>query len=86
MYAVNLNELKNFMIRENLTEPALAKKIGVSYSYVYRVLRGQRSAGKTFILGMVSAGIPSEKIFVKSLPKCNKGRGEKIEKSSSSSG
>ena len=68
---VNTDEIKKFMKSRDLSEYGLAKLIGVSYSYVFRVLRGQRNAGKAFILGMTGVGMPVEKIFSVPLPKCN---------------
>jgi len=71
--SVDLDNVKAFMETKNLSEYRLAKLMNVSYSYVYRVMRGQRPPGKSFVNGLINAGISPNDIFlINSLPKGNK--------------
>lgn len=70
--SINFDGIKSFMAIEKLSEYGLSKKMDVSYSYVYRVLRGQRRAGQAFIDGLLRIGMQPNDIFLlKPLPKGN---------------
>lgn len=60
---INLKNIEDFMLRNGLSERQLARSMGVSHSYVFRVLRGDRQAGGKFIGGLVKAGMPPQDIF-----------------------
>jgi transcriptional regulator with XRE-family HTH domain len=61
--AVNLEYVRFFMENNGLTELELAKQMGVSYSYLFRVMRGKRKPGGKFIEGLIKAGMKPDKIF-----------------------
>lgn len=72
MAQVNLQKVEAFMAENNFSEPALARKMEISYSYLFRVLRGKRQAGGKFIDGLIKVGMNPDEIFLlKSLPKGN---------------
>lgn len=64
MTAINLERIKAFMTYNGWSEYELAKRMGVSYSYVNRVMAGKRMPGRKFITGLIDAGITPEAIFV----------------------
>lgn len=66
MDKVNLTSVENFMSINNLTEREMAVKMGISHSYLFRVLRGNRKAGGKFISGLIIAGMKPEQIFLPS--------------------
>lgn len=71
------------MEKKNISEVKLAKLIGVNYTTVYRVFKGDRNPGAKFITGLLKSGldIDFDKIFLNtSLP----GGKSKITKSQSS--
>ncbi len=73
MAQVNLKKVEAFMAENKFSEPALARKMDISYSYLFRVLRGKRQAGGKFIDGLIKVGMNPQEIFLpKSLPKGNK--------------
>lgn len=73
MAYVNLKKVEAFMNRHNFSEPALARQMDISYSYLFRVLRGKRQAGGKFIDGLIKVGMNPEEIFLSSsLPKGNR--------------
>lgn len=77
MPQVNLDRVQIFMRERNISEPALAKRMDISYSYLFRVLRGKRQAGRKFIHGLISIGMKPEEIFLpKVLPNGNIKEGE----------
>lgn len=77
MAQVNLDRVQTFMRERNISEPALAKSMEISYSYLFRVLRGKRQAGGKFINGLISIGMKPEEIFLpQALPKGNSEKGE----------
>lgn len=67
MAQVNLDRVQAFMKEQNISEPALAKNMDISYSYLFRVLRGKRQAGGKFINGLISIGMKPEEIFLPTL-------------------
>lgn len=72
MNIVNLDYLKNYMQKNNLSEYEFAKQIGVSYPMVNRVFRGKRNPGAKFIAGLIQLGLDKDKIFLpKPLPDGN---------------
>lgn len=76
---LNLEYLKEVMDAHMLSEVQLAKAIGVDYTTVYRVFRGDRNPGSKFIAGLVNSGldIDLEKIFlIEPLPGGNGERGK----------
>jgi transcriptional regulator with XRE-family HTH domain len=73
MAAVNLERIKAFMTYNGWSEYELAKRMGVSYSYVNRVMSGKRMPGRKFIAGLVDIGMDPKAIFImpKALPSGN---------------
>lgn len=63
---INLDYLKEFMKKNGLSEVKLAKLIGVDYSTVFRVFKGDRNPGTKFIAGLIQSGldIDYDKIFL----------------------
>ncbi len=43
---INISRLENLMKSKGWSEPMLANELGIDYSYLYRLLRGKRNAGK----------------------------------------
>lgn len=69
---INLENIQKFMKENNYTEHSLAEAMGISHSYLFRVLRGARQPGRKFIEGLIQAGMSPEEIFLhKALPKGN---------------
>jgi predicted transcriptional regulator len=69
---VNLKNVQLFMHDRGLSEYGLSKIMNVSYSYVYRVMRGQRPPRQGFVNGLIRAGMDLNEIFlVNPLPKGN---------------
>lgn len=54
---VNLKYLKTFMEKNNISETRLARLIGVDYTTVYRVFKGDRNPGNKFISGLMKSGL-----------------------------
>lgn len=50
---LNLDQTKKLLEERGWSEVIFARKIGVDYSYAYRVLRGQRGVGKKFLNGLL---------------------------------
>lgn len=72
MATVNLDNVHRFMKDNDYTEHTLSEAMGISYSYLFRVMRGDRQAGRKFIEGLVQAGMSPGDIFLhKPLPKGN---------------
>lgn len=72
MAQVNLERVQAFMQEQQISEPALARSMDISYSYLFRVLRGKRQAGGKFIDGLIRIGMRPEEIFLpQALPKGN---------------
>ncbi len=70
--SLNLGKIKDFMVANKLSEYGLSKKMSVSYSYVFRVMRGKREPGQKFINGLIQAGmVPNDIFLIVSLPKGN---------------
>lgn len=63
---IDLEYLKGYMEQKQISEVELAKLIGVDYTTVYRVFRGDRRPGAKFIAGLVSGrlDIEQDKIFL----------------------
>jgi transcriptional regulator with XRE-family HTH domain len=62
---INLKYLEEYMIINEISQKELAKIIGVNYTTVYRVFKGDRNPGAKFISGLLSGklDIDKEKIF-----------------------
>lgn len=74
MNEINLSAIKNFMTLHCLSEQEMAAKMGISHSYLFRVLQGTRNPGRKFIEGMLNAGMKVNDIFLtKPFPKGNRG-------------
>lgn len=72
MARVNLEKVRELMNQSGYSEPELAEIMEVSYSYLFRVLRGDRQPGGKFIDGLIKAGMSPEDIFLpQPLPKGN---------------
>jgi len=67
MAYVNLEKVKEFMEKEKYSEYELSKAMDISYSYLFRVLRGDRKPGAKFIEGLIKAGMRPNDIFLPSL-------------------
>lgn len=46
---LNVPVLREFLAKKNWTERDLAERMGVSYTTVYRALRGKRGVGTSFV-------------------------------------
>ena len=64
MARVNLDNVRVFMKSIGYSERELAKAMGVSHSYVFRVFRDDRQPGGKFIEGLIKAGMMPEDIFL----------------------
>ncbi|MGE5396307.1 MAG: hypothetical protein ACM3MK_02080 [Chitinophagales bacterium] len=64
MSQIDLAKVKGFMVQNGMNEPRFACEMGISYSYLFRVFRGQRLGGRKFITGLIQAGMPLEDIFL----------------------
>jgi len=49
---VNLEALKELAFKNGWSVPELAKHIGISYSYLFRVLKGQKKGGSKLFAGL----------------------------------
>lgn len=73
---INLDYLRKYMEKEGISEVKLAELIGVDYTTVYRVFKGNRNPGTKFIAGLIKSGLDIEKIFLNNpLPDGNRQRG-----------
>ena len=50
---LNLEKTKRLLEERGWSEVMFARKLNLDYSYVYRVLRGQRGVGKKFLKGLL---------------------------------
>ncbi|MCK4261082.1 MAG: helix-turn-helix transcriptional regulator [Halanaerobiales bacterium] len=50
---LNHDAVKRLIENKGWSEVMFAQKLGVDYSYVYRVLRKERGIGKKFITGLM---------------------------------
>jgi len=74
MQLINLGKVKQFMDEKRMNEPEMAGYMGITYSYLFRVLRGKRQPGRKFIEGLFAAGMQAEDIFLpRVLPKGSTG-------------
>ncbi len=55
--AINLDYLKKYMEEKKISEAKLAKIIGVDYTTVYRIFKGDRNPGAKFITGLIKSGL-----------------------------
>lgn len=73
---LNNQKLKEYLDANGISERELAKRMGVSYVTLYRVLTGRRNPGNEFVARILNAceGLRFEDlfIFVKELPNVNK--------------
>ena len=62
---INLEKIKEYILKNNISETQFAKIIGVNYTPVYRVLRNQRKPGMKFILGVLkNTDLKYDEIFL----------------------
>jgi transcriptional regulator with XRE-family HTH domain len=54
---INLDYLKKYMEQNKISESKLAELIGVDYTTVYRVFKGNRNPGAKFITGLIKSGL-----------------------------
>ncbi len=57
---INLESLKDYMQKENISKQELSKIIGVNYTTVYRVFKGTRKPGMKFVIGLMNSNIDSK--------------------------
>ncbi|MCK4257812.1 MAG: helix-turn-helix transcriptional regulator [Halanaerobiales bacterium] len=50
---INTSKLEGFMHSKGWSEPMLARALGVDYSYLYRLLRGERKGGGKVYIGIL---------------------------------
>lgn len=50
---MDVNKLRQLCQSRGWSEPMFARILGIDYSYLYRVMRGERKAGKKFISSML---------------------------------
>lgn len=50
---MNLEKLRELIQSRGWSEPQFARILQINYSFLYRVLRGERGAGKKFYNGML---------------------------------
>jgi hypothetical protein len=60
---VNLQKVEAFMARIIFPNRP-GRKMEISYSYLFRVLRGKRQAGGKFIDGLIKVGMNPDEIFL----------------------
>lgn len=63
---IDLEKVRVFIQERKCTEQDFATAMGISYSYLYRVLRGERQGGVKFIAGLIKAGMNPKEIFAAS--------------------
>ncbi|TYO95156.1 helix-turn-helix domain-containing protein [Desulfallas thermosapovorans] len=69
MPVINLDNVVVFMKEHDYNEQTLSEAMGISYSYLFRVLRGDRQPGRKFIEGLIKIGMsPGDIFFRKALP------------------
>lgn len=64
MANVNIRNIHDFITKKNLSKRGLSELMEISYSYLFRVLRGDRKAGGKFIDGLLKAGMSPGDIFL----------------------
>lgn len=76
---IDLEYLKEFMDDKNISEVKLAQLIGVDYTTVYRVFRGDRNPGAKFISGLIKSNLDLDmgKIFLNNLLPAGNGGNKK---------
>ncbi|MCK4260733.1 MAG: hypothetical protein KAX49_17275 [Halanaerobiales bacterium] len=50
---LNLEKVRGLLTGKGWSEVMFARKLGLDYSYVYRVMRDQRGVGKKFLSGLI---------------------------------
>jgi hypothetical protein len=50
---LNIEVVRHLIKSKGWSEGMFALKLGLDYTYVYRVMRGERGIGKKFILGLI---------------------------------
>lgn len=50
---LNREKMEQLLEERGWNQVILAQKLGLDYSYVYRVMRGSRGIGKKFITGLM---------------------------------
>lgn len=61
---INLDKVRDYMKKKEYSEPEMATNMGITYSYFFRVMRGDRQPGGKFISGLIAAGMAPEEIFL----------------------
>lgn len=51
---VNVAALEKYMEQQNLNMPQLAEKLNIEYSYLYRIMKGEKIGGGKVISGLIS--------------------------------
>lgn len=49
---VNINALQILAENRNWSHPYLAKRLGINYSYLFRIMRGEKSGGNKLFSGI----------------------------------
>ncbi len=50
---INISRLEKFMHSKGWSEPMLARELDVDYSYLYRLLRGEKNGGGKVYIGIL---------------------------------
>lgn len=62
---LNVPVVREFMDKNDLSEPAMAKRMNIDYPFLYRVLRGQKGIGPVFITSLIQVtGYPYDSLFL----------------------
>nr|UWI22605.1 MAG: hypothetical protein [Bacteriophage sp.] len=61
---INLNNVIIFQSKNNLTDMQMAEKMGISTSFYSKVKTKKRVAGRSFIFGLILAGMDPKDIFI----------------------
>ena len=64
MYSFNRHALEAYMIKENLSQAQLAKRLGVSKGMVSRILSGHCNPGTKTMLGLRRLGFDPTSLFI----------------------
>lgn len=53
MTTINISALEKYMEQNQIKLPQLAHKLNIDYSYLYRIMRGEKSGGGKVISGLI---------------------------------
>lgn len=53
MVLVNVAALEKYMGQNKLSMPQLAEKLNIEYSYLYRIMKGEKAGGGKVISGLI---------------------------------